>query len=118
MGNIDDRNIASVLDEIEGGRFADDLSTALRKIITAVMDTRKNGKLKLSISIAPTGRSSVEIDAHFDATIPEHDRPSTTFFVDSNNVLHRDDPEQDRLPLQEVPRSTEPLRMVGGRKDE
>ena len=44
----------------------------------------------------------VELDAKIDATVPEHDRPSTTFFVTPEGTLMRNDPNQPRLPLREV----------------
>jgi hypothetical protein len=34
--------------------------------------------------------------------VPEHDRPTTTFFVGKDYSLQRNDPAQPRLPLREV----------------
>lgn len=112
MGNVPEKSIAELIGEIENGQFADDLTDEIYKIIAAVKDTRKGGKLKIAITFSPTGRESVEVDASFDATIPEHDRPSTTFFIGKDNTLHRDDPGQPRLPLREVERpANEPISL-------
>ena len=113
MGNIPDRSILDLLKELEGGQFVDELTNILPKITQAVMETRKAGALKISLKFSPTGRGSVEVDAEFDEKIPEHDRSSTTFFVDGELNLVRNDPNQPTLPLREadVPRNT-PIRAV------
>lgn len=90
------------LGEIEGGVFLRELTAQFYAVVRAAMDTRKAGAVKIAIKVAPTGRGSVELDAKMDATIPEHDRPSTTFFVTPEGTLMRDDPNQPRLPLRQV----------------
>ena len=112
MANIPGKPLTDVLGEIEGGTLLHDLTEATYNIIAAVMETRKPGRLKLSISFTPTGRGTVNVDASFDATEPEHDRPSTTFFVGKDFSLQRRDPSQPDLPLREVEQpNNKPVRV-------
>ena len=90
-----------------------DLTEAVYNIVAAVMETRKPGKLKLTMTFSPTGRGTVNVDAKFDADEPEHDRPTTTFFVGKDLSLLRNDPSQPRLPLKEVEHpDNEPIRVA------
>ena len=70
------------------------------------------GTITLNVSISPTGKSFI-VDAKVSAKIPEHDRPSTTFFMTPEGTLMRNDPNQPRLPLREVvDKQTGELRTV------
>lgn len=101
-----------VLGEIEGGQFLAELTEEVYKIVAAVMETRKPGRLKIALTITPTGKGTVNLDAAFDSKEPEHDRATTTFFVGPGNVLQRNDPAQPRLPLREVARpDNEPVKV-------
>lgn len=105
-----------LLGEVENGQLLRELTEAVYNVVAAVVDTRKPGKLKLALDFAPTGKNTVKIDADFSTTEPEHDRPTTTFFVGNDLTLLRDDPRQERLPLQAVPddhADDEPIKVGG-----
>lgn len=102
MKQIEGKPFTDILGEIENGQFLRELTAHVYEIVRATQETRKPGALKLAIRISPTGRGSVEIDAKMDATVPEHDRPSTTFFVTHDGTMMRNDPNQPRLPLREI----------------
>lgn len=91
-----------VIGELEGGDFLREVTELLYNVSLAVRETRKPGALKLSLKLTPTGKGSVELDAKVDATVPEHDRPTTIFFLSPDGTLLRNDPNQPRLPLREV----------------
>jgi len=91
-----------VLGEVENGFLLQELTEATYNIIAAVMETRKPGKLKIVLAFTPTGKGTVNVDCDYDANEPEHDRPTTTFFVGKDYSLQRNDPAQPRLPLREV----------------
>lgn len=113
MANIPGKPFSDVLGEIENGQFLHDLTEATYNIIAAVMDTRKAGSLKINISVTPTGKGTVNVDAKFVSNEPEHDRPTTTFFVGKDFSLQRNDPNQPRLPLREVEvPSNDPVRVA------
>lgn len=115
MSIIDGKPFSDVLGEIEQGQFLRDITRELRTIVNAVRETRKPGAIKLALKISPTGKGSIEIDAKCDSTVPEHDRPSTVFFMTPDGTLVRDDPAQPRLPLVEVPRGSAEIKSVGDR---
>lgn len=100
--NIPGKPFTDVLGEIEGGQLLRDLTEATYNIIAAVMDTRKPGRLTIKMSFAPTGKGTVNVAADYDAAEPEHDRPTTVFFVGKDFSLQRNDPDQPRLPLRDV----------------
>ena len=104
-----------ILGEVESGRFLKEMTEAYYNVVAAVMETRKVGKLTLVLSFAPTGKGTVNIDADFKSVEPEHDRPTTTFFVMGDLTLSRRDPNQPDLPLAAVPddRDAEPVRVNG-----
>lgn len=102
MANIPGKPFTDLLGEIEGGRFHAELTEAVYSVVAAVMETRKQGSLKLTVKFSPTGKGTVNVDAAFDVSEPEHDRPSTTFFVAKDLSLQRRDPNQPDLPLREV----------------
>ena len=102
MKDIEGKPFTDILGEIESGQFLRELTAKVYEIVRSTQETHKPGALKLSIKFSPTGRGSVMIDAKMDATVPEHDRPSTTFFVTPDGTMMRNDPNQPRLPLREV----------------
>lgn len=114
MANINGRPFSDVLGEVRDGALLEELTASLYEVMQAVLDTRKVGGIKLNMKITPTGRDTVQVDVKFDADKPEHVRPSTTFFVGNDGSLHRNDPRQARLPLQEVeiPRNA-PIEVQG-----
>jgi hypothetical protein len=105
--------ITEILGEIEGGTFVGDLSEALDKVVEAVMETNRAGKINIALTITPTGRASVKLDAAFSAKEPENTRASTTFFVGKNNQLQRNDPAQREMELKVVRMPDGDLRKVG-----
>ena len=121
------RPFEEVLAEMEGGRVLYDLEEGLTNLIAAVMDTKKPGTIELKIAVAPTGRGSVTMATNVKTKEPEHDRPTSTFFVDDKWQLHRDDPRQEKMdlrtadepegPIREVPEDEEKGLRVVGRDD-
>lgn len=112
--NIKGKPLTDTLGEIEGGAFLAEVTEELYNTVVAVMETRKPGKLKITLDIKPTGKGTINLDAEFEAKKPEHDRPTTTFFVGRDYSLQRKDPNQPDLPLTAVPddAAREPLRVV------
>jgi hypothetical protein len=114
MTDFEGKPFTDTLGEIEGGIFLRELTAQFYDVVRACMDTRKAGAIKLAIKVSPTGKGSVELDAKMDASVPEHDRPSTTFFVTPEGTLMRDDPRQPRLPLRQVETtSNDPIQVRG-----
>lgn len=111
---IEGKPFTDVIGELEGGDLLRQLTEKLYEVSRAVRETRKEGGIALAVKISPTGRSFI-VDAKITAKVPEHDRPSTTFFMTDEGTLMRNDPNQPRLPLREVmDEKTGELRTVGG----
>jgi hypothetical protein len=114
MTQINGKPFTDILGEIENGQILRDITEALCNVTHAVRETRKKGKITLTLELVPTGRGSVELHADFKAVEPEHDRPSTLFFITPDGTLVRDDPNQARLPLREVKvANNDPIKTVG-----
>lgn len=114
MDHIEGRPFTDILGELENGYLLKELTAKVYEVVRASRETRKPGAIKIAIKISPTGRGSVELDAKIDASIPEHDRPTTTFFLTPEGTMMRNDPNQPRLPLREVADdATGELRTVG-----
>ena len=101
MSNIEGRPFTDIIGELEGGDVLRELTEALYEVARAVRDTRKAGQISFTVNVTPTGKSFI-LDAKIVSKIPEHDRPSTTFFMTPDGTLMRNDPAQPRLPLREV----------------
>lgn len=115
MDEIEGKPFTDVLGELENGYWLREITAKVYEIVKASRETRKPGALKIALKFSPTGKGSVEVDAKFDATVPEHDRPSTTFFLTPEGTLVRNDPNQPRLPLREVmDEKTGEIRVVKG----
>ena len=102
MANINGRPFSDVLAEIQNGELLAELTQAVYAMVGKVMEVRKPGKMKIVLEFTPTAKGSISISADFDTKEPEHDRPSTTFFVANDGALRRDDPNQPKLPLHAV----------------
>lgn len=112
--NIKGKPITDVIGELNNGDFIGDLTDELYALIKAVSETRKAGKLTITMNVKPTGRDTVSVAADFSSKKPEDGRPETTFFIGKDFSLQRKDPKQPDLPLREVPRYDEgQMRVVG-----
>lgn len=94
--------ITDLIGELQQGTFLHETTQAVYDIMEAVMDTRKCGQLTMTITFAPTGKGTVEVASTFKTKIPEHDNPTTSFFVGKDMSLHRHDPAQTRMDLRAV----------------
>lgn len=111
---IEGKPFTDIIGELEGGQFLQEITAKLYDVGRAVRETRKEGTVTLALRISPTGKSFI-IDAKFTSKVPEHDRPTTTFFMTPDGTLMRNDPDQPRLPLREVmDQETGELRTVKG----
>lgn len=98
------RPFIEMLADLEGGRTAEDLTSAMTELTSAVVALRKGGTLTLTIGVQPNGETSLEIGAKIKSNIPEPGREKTIMFADEFGGLRREDPRQPRLPLREVER--------------
>lgn len=111
--NIRGKPLTDTIGELEGGNFLAEVTEELYNVMAAVMETRKQGALTISLTISPTGKGTVEVAATFKGKKPEEARPSTTFFVQKDLALTRKDPNQPDLPLRAVDKpEDQPIQQV------
>jgi hypothetical protein len=96
------RRFIDWLAEQRKGRTQNELTDALHNLIEACKDTGKKGSVTLTVSVKPEGGRMVMISDKIDTKLPKPDRDSALFYVTDDNELSKDDPDQRRLPLQEV----------------
>lgn len=99
------RPFFETLRELRGGKTQDELADALNKVVAAVRDTGKPGRLTLAITVTPASKGDVSTVFLTDAVTvkaPELDRPATLFFATVENNLQRQDPNQRALDLRSV----------------
>lgn len=89
-----------------GGAIAEDLSEQLARLVLAVLDTEKSGKLNLTITLKPND-GTVAVATELKVTTPQPTRGAGIFFADGEGNLLRRDPRQTDMfsSLREVPRS-------------
>lgn len=81
----------------EGGAI-EEIATQLRTVVAAVQNVQKPGKVQITIDVKPNGMNAVTITDAVKATIPEHKKQETVFFVTDEFGLSRRDPKQPRIP--------------------
>lgn len=91
-----------------GGSLHVELGEALNDVVEAVTETGKGGKVTLTITVKPIGKSShgqLMVTDAVKVTLPEGERGESIFFADDDHNLVRDNPNQPEIPgLREVPR--------------
>ena len=92
------RPFDEVLRELGEGATNSELSEALWDLVQRVQDTGKAGSLSLSIAVGFDGHGRVQIKDEVKVKLPEHNRPTTAFFVDREGNASRRDPNQPELP--------------------
>ena len=106
------RPIADVIKELSSGQVYDDLTTKLGEIVTAVLETRKQGELSVKLTVKPNGDGSVRVNADVKQKVPEPARGETLFFATSSGSLIRNDPRQAEFALRDVKEDPRPLKEV------
>lgn len=112
------RPFTDVLRDINGGKFADELSEAMSDLVASCASTGKGGELVLKIKLKPAkgGNTVMTIDHDFKVKAPEFDRPQQFFFVAHGNTLVTENPQQRGLPFREVvDRETGEIKVVEDR---
>jgi len=98
------------------GELLNELAEALKSMVEAVARTGKPATLALSAKVTPTAKGAYGIT--FSAPrvkLPEPARAVSLWYGDGDNNLHRNDPNQEELPLRTVeakPAEAEPLKKA------
>lgn len=103
----------TVMEELNNGEAALDLSKALQDVIAAVKLSGKSGSVTFTIDVKHAGANRVELSDKIKTKIPAMDRAKAMFFVTEKNTLSRRDPNQPELPLDDVPGVGQRPALVG-----
>lgn len=110
------RPITDTLRSLGHGSFIDDASDALNKLVTAVDETGRGGKLTLTLAIkkATRGSGAMVVQDEIKLTMPKMDSRETMLFATPEGNLVTEDPRQQKLDLKTVTKATEeqPLKTV------
>lgn len=94
------RPFAAILQRINNGKTATEMSLAMQDLIAAVESTGKAGKLQLTLTVEPAKNSSrvVTVSADVAVKAPSRPNPATVFFIDDAHNLRDSDPLQEEIP--------------------
>lgn len=96
-------NIISVISQQRKGKFQAEASEALARLVKACRETGKKGKLMITLTVRPTSTEMMLTDKIVD-DIPKPDAAASVFYDDEDGNLSRTDPNQEELPLVEMPK--------------
>jgi hypothetical protein len=91
--------------QVNNGAALAELSEKLAALVAAVRQTGKKGSISLTVRVAPASKASTDVllvEAEVKAKVPEQERGSTIFYATDENLLVRNDPKQQMLPLRVV----------------
>jgi hypothetical protein len=107
---------ARFIQEQRQGALHSELSDAIADLSQAVLAVEKPGKLVLTLKVVPSkDGQTIIISDDLKLTIPEPARGAGIFFVDADGNISRENPYQQRLPLQAVDKRTGELRELDER---
>lgn len=92
------RPFSDLVRELRRGLTHDELSEQLADLVDAVEETRKKGKLVLTIAVEPLPKSdALVVKDSIKTTLPTPERDITVMFADDGR-LTRDNPRQPAIP--------------------
>lgn len=100
------RPFADVLQEIDRGKFHNEISDKLHELTSRVEVTRRGGQLVVTFKVAPMKKNPdvLEVTADVATKLPQNERKASIFYADANGNLTRTDPNQLSFEgLREVP---------------
>lgn len=109
------RPFFDTLRDIRRGNLLEECADELQKVIAAVEETGKTGKLIIEIAVSPAskGQGAVMVADKITAKLPALPAGETIMFVTPENNLVANDPRQKSLELKGVEvAQNEPLREV------
>lgn len=99
--------LARMLGELNDGALPTQLASRARELAEKVAKDGGKGKITLTLEFERTGECRVDVKPSIKVSEPVGKSSSTTFWLDSNGELVRDDPQQMAVDFPE-------LRIDGG----
>jgi hypothetical protein len=90
--------------DIRRGQFLEDCADELQRVVEAVNETGKTGKLVIELTIKPAAKTSgaATLADQITAKLPKLPAGETIFFVTPDNNLVPNDPRQEKLDLKAI----------------
>jgi hypothetical protein len=100
--------------QINNGAAVQELSDALKNVVASVRETGKSGSITLTLKVSPASKGNVDVllvESQVKTKLPEPERGMTIFYATDNNLLVRNDPKQQMLPLRVVEFDQQPREL-------
>jgi hypothetical protein len=99
------RPIVDTLRDLRQGAVLEEASEELHRIVQAVRDTGKAGKLTITLTVKPFDKNAdiLNIEDKVVAVVPQAPKGGTVMFTTVEGNLSRRDPRQGELPMAVVP---------------
>jgi hypothetical protein len=109
------RLITDILRDIRKGRPVEEATMALADVVRAVDETGKDGSVTITLKIkaAKHGGPEKTLVCEVKAKKPIAEIAPAVFFSDGDGDLHRVDPRQEEMPLNEVGGGDKPVMDAG-----
>ena len=88
-----------ILESMNRGRTLTALNQKLQELLDAVVETEGAGTFNVQLKIAWGKKNMNKVTATITSKLPNDAPEVATFFFDQRNRLVRDDPRQQKLPL-------------------
>lgn len=95
------QSLTDIMGQIRGGFAMHQAGKELEELIAAVQETKKKGKLTITISVEPdkVDERIITLQPDVKTTIPRRGFNPGIFFVDDNGKLSKEDPAQLDMQL-------------------
>lgn len=100
------RAITDIIREINKGKFAEEITEELSKLVPACRAAGASGEISITLKLKPgrAGSTVVEIVPSLKVKQPKQEVPTEIFFATEEGALIRDNPDQGTLQLEVVQR--------------
>ena len=117
MQNVPSHNARPFLNiaaDIRRGSFLDECTDELQRVVAAVEETGKAGKLVIEIAVTPAskGQGAVKVADKITAKLPSLPAGETIMFVTTDNNLVANDPRQQTPELKSVSAPSAEIKQV------
>lgn len=91
-------NLIEVLNEQRKGKCLIEAQEKLQELVKTCTDLGKKGSIIITLQVIPAETGTIVLKDDVTSKLPKPERSSTSFYVDDDGSLHREDPNQPELP--------------------
>lgn len=89
---------STLLQNIEGGRFEEEVAEELKSLLDQISYTGKAGEMTIKVKIKPkAGHGAVEVTGEVKSKLPNPEKLASVFFITPEGNLSRRDPRQREM---------------------